>query len=49
MSVDFYKKELGAIDGIKMMPVNTWDKPNFWLSCMTLTGNQQCNKSKIMV
>lgn len=35
---EFYKKELSQLDDIKMMPVNKWDSPNYWLSCMTLTG-----------
>ena len=35
---EFYKRELSQLDGIKMMPVNKWDSPNYWLSCMTLTG-----------
>ncbi|TCT12862.1 dTDP-4-amino-4,6-dideoxygalactose transaminase [Natranaerovirga pectinivora] len=35
---EFYKRELGQLDGIEFMPVNEWDKPNYWLSCMTLSG-----------
>ncbi len=35
---DFYKRELGSIDEIGFMPVNDWNEPNFWLSCITLTG-----------
>ena len=35
---EFYKKELRGLEGIQMMPVNEWDAPNYWLSCMTLTG-----------
>lgn len=35
---DFYKRELGSIDGINMMPINVWNKPNCWLSCITLSG-----------
>lgn len=35
---DFYKKELGQLDGVDFMPVNTWNEPNFWLSVMTLSG-----------
>ncbi|MED4351114.1 aminotransferase class I/II-fold pyridoxal phosphate-dependent enzyme [Schinkia azotoformans] len=35
---EFYKHELEGLDGIEFMPVNEWDKPNFWLSCMTLHG-----------
>ena len=35
---DFYKKELGLLDGIQFMPINEWDKPSCWLSCTTLSG-----------
>ncbi|WP_233881290.1 DegT/DnrJ/EryC1/StrS family aminotransferase [Virgibacillus halodenitrificans] len=35
---DFYKRELGKLDGIEFMPSNEWDAPNYWLSSMTLTG-----------
>jgi len=35
---DFYKRELGCIDEIDFMPVNDWNKPNCWLTCITLTG-----------
>lgn len=33
-----YKRELEQLDGVKMMPVNEWNKPNYWLSCLTLHG-----------
>ncbi|WP_261130807.1 DegT/DnrJ/EryC1/StrS aminotransferase family protein [Bacillus sp. Marseille-Q3570] len=35
---DYYKKELGALEGIQLMPINEWDEPNFWLSSITLNG-----------
>lgn len=35
---DFYRKELGQLEGVQFMPVNDWNKPNFWLSCITLSG-----------
>lgn len=35
---EFYKRELGALEGIKLMPINEWDEPNCWLSCVTLNG-----------
>lgn len=35
---EFYKRELGGLNGVGMMPVNDWDEPNYWLSCMTLSG-----------
>jgi dTDP-4-amino-4,6-dideoxygalactose transaminase len=35
---EFYKRELGDLDGVEFMPVNEWDEPNYWLSSMTLIG-----------
>ena len=35
---DFYKKELEELDGIQFMPINEWNKPNYWLSCITISG-----------
>ena len=35
---EYYKRELGHIEGINFMPVNEWDKPNYWLTSMTVTG-----------
>lgn len=35
---EFYKRELGALEGVEMMPVNEWNEPNYWLSCITLSG-----------
>jgi len=36
---DFYKREIGYLDGIEFMPVNNWNSPNYWLSCLTLSGS----------
>jgi dTDP-4-amino-4,6-dideoxygalactose transaminase len=36
---EYYKKELGNLEGLEMMPVNEWDSPNYWLSCITLSGD----------
>lgn len=36
---EFYKQELGGIEGIEFMPWNEWDEPNFWLSSITLIGD----------
>jgi dTDP-4-amino-4,6-dideoxygalactose transaminase len=33
---DFYKQEFGALDGVEFMPINEWNEPNYWLSCITL-------------
>lgn len=35
---DYYNRELGALEGIEMMPINEWNEPNCWLSCITLSG-----------
>src|SRR5690606_3946188 len=35
---EYYKRELGSLDGIEFVPVNEWNNPNFWLNCMTLNG-----------
>ena len=34
----YYKRELGGLEGVSFMPVNEWNEPNYWLSCMTLSG-----------
>ncbi|SHJ79049.1 dTDP-4-amino-4,6-dideoxygalactose transaminase [Dethiosulfatibacter aminovorans DSM 17477] len=36
---EFYKRKLSGLEGLEMMPVNEWDAPNYWLSCMTVQGN----------
>lgn len=35
---DYYKRKLGSLKGLEMMPVNEWDSPNYWLSSITLSG-----------
>jgi len=35
---EFYKRELSPLDGVEFMPVNEWNEPNYWLSCITLSG-----------
>jgi dTDP-4-amino-4,6-dideoxygalactose transaminase len=35
---DFYKRELGLSDEVQFMPINDWDEPSCWLSCITLGG-----------
>jgi dTDP-4-amino-4,6-dideoxygalactose transaminase len=35
---DFYKRELGELEGVEFMPSNEWNEPNYWLSSMILTG-----------
>jgi dTDP-4-amino-4,6-dideoxygalactose transaminase len=35
---EFYKRELGGLEGVEFMPNNKWDEPNYWLSSIKLTG-----------
>jgi dTDP-4-amino-4,6-dideoxygalactose transaminase len=35
---EFYKRELGSLEGVQFMPINEWNEPNCWLSCITLSG-----------
>lgn len=35
---DFYKREFKDFTDIQMMPINKWNMPNCWLSCMLVTG-----------
>ncbi|WP_404469088.1 DegT/DnrJ/EryC1/StrS family aminotransferase [Sutcliffiella horikoshii] len=35
---EYYKRELGELEGIQFMPSNEWDAPNYWLSSFTLIG-----------
>ena len=36
---EYYRRELDRLDGIQFMPVNEWNEPNYWLSCITLSGS----------
>ncbi|SDJ85675.1 dTDP-4-amino-4,6-dideoxygalactose transaminase [Natronincola ferrireducens] len=35
---EYYKREIGQLEGVKFMPINDWNEPNYWLSVMTLKG-----------
>lgn len=35
---NYYQKELCGLDGVSFMPINDWNDPNCWLSCITLNG-----------
>ncbi len=35
---EFYKENFKGIEQIEMMPVNDWNEPNYWLTCITLNG-----------
>ncbi|MFI2857090.1 DegT/DnrJ/EryC1/StrS family aminotransferase [Paenibacillus sp. JSM ZJ436] len=34
---DYYKRELGGLEGVQFMPENDWDHSNHWLSAIILT------------
>lgn len=36
---DMYKLELDSINEITFMPINDWDNPNCWLTCITLESS----------
>jgi len=35
---EYYKSELSNLDGFEFQPVNDWDRPNYWLTCLTVVG-----------
>lgn len=35
---EYYKRELGKLNGVGFMPINEWNEPNYWLSVMLLNG-----------
>jgi dTDP-4-amino-4,6-dideoxygalactose transaminase len=35
---ELYRQELGVFEGVEFMPGNDWNEPNYWLSCMILSG-----------
>lgn len=35
---NFYKEQLSSLEGLEFMPINDWNNPNCWLSCIQLTG-----------
>ena len=35
---DCYKRELSQLNGVELMPINEWNNPNCWLTCITLHG-----------
>ena len=36
---NYYKEHLSDLDGLELMPIQDYDEPNYWLSCIQLTGN----------
>lgn len=35
---EFYRRELSQLDGVEFMPINNWNDPNYWLTCIILNG-----------
>jgi len=35
---ELYRRELGGLADVGLMPENDWNEPNYWLSCITLKG-----------
>lgn len=35
---NYYKQELGDLEGIEFMPSNVWNEPNYWLTSITVKG-----------
>ncbi len=43
--LEYYKRELGSLEGVDFMPINDWNEPNCWLSCMTV-GLSHCKPNE---
>jgi len=35
---NYYQEHLSDLDGLEMMPIQDYDEPNYWLSCILLDG-----------
>jgi dTDP-4-amino-4,6-dideoxygalactose transaminase len=42
---DFYKREFSELDGVEFMPINEWNEPNCWLTCITLSNENHSGSS----
>jgi dTDP-4-amino-4,6-dideoxygalactose transaminase len=40
---NFYKKEFTEIKEITFMPINDWNEPNYWLTCITIEAKLKPN------
>ncbi len=36
---EYYKEHLSGLEGLEMMPIQDYDEPNYWLSCVLLNGH----------
>jgi dTDP-4-amino-4,6-dideoxygalactose transaminase len=41
---EYYKRELENLEGIEFMPINDWNKPNYWLSCIRIS--EKCHSER---
>ncbi len=46
---EYYKRELADIPEIQFMPVNDWNEPNYWLTCILVNSpnNQNIQKNNL--
>ena len=41
---EYYKRELENLEGIEFMPINDWNEPNYWLSCISIS--EKCHSER---
>jgi dTDP-4-amino-4,6-dideoxygalactose transaminase len=41
---EYYKRELENLEGIEFMPINEWNEPNYWLSCISIS--EKCHSER---
>lgn len=41
---EFYNRELAELSDLSFMPINKWNTPNYWLSCVTLNGKVEAHQ-----
>ena len=46
---EYYKSELEHLEGIQFMPLNDWNEPNYWLSCIQIDEDYKVRPLDIMV
>ena len=45
---DYYRRELSTLEGVSFMPMNEWNVPNCWLSCLTVDPTYSVKPADIM-
>ncbi len=43
---EYYKRELGQLEGVNFMPMNDWNDSNCWLTCITLNNGYSDQSEK---